>query len=148
KTKARQALALFCQYRANALGALRFAFGRHQLQRDVVEREQRTGYTVAPVAPGWCAAEQYLVGGRARFDILGDNDDMVESGDHGNRPRVFLAARTFSTPIAMAAVRWGTLSVLARSNIWSKARSSSWYSLRVTSSSSQNNCCKSCTHSK
>ena len=43
---------------------------------------------------------------------------MVEPGDHGNSPRVFLAARTFSTPIAIAAVRCGTLSRSARATIW------------------------------
>ena len=45
------------------------------------------------------------------------NDDVVEAGDHGNSPRVFLAARTFSTPIAIAAVRCGILSALARATI-------------------------------
>ena len=34
---------------------------------------------------------------------------MVEPSDHGNSPRVVLAARTFSTPIAIAAVRCGNL---------------------------------------
>ena len=42
---------------------------------------------------------------------------MIEPGDHGNSPRVFLAARTFSTPIAIAAVRCGILSAFARASI-------------------------------
>ena len=42
---------------------------------------------------------------------------------YGNSPRVVFAARTFSTPIAIAAVRCGILSALARAAIWSKARS-------------------------
>src|SRR5665213_2407456 len=33
---------------------------------------------------------------------------------YGNSPRVFLALRTLATPIAMAAVRFGTLSFSAR----------------------------------
>ena len=36
---------------------------------------------------------------------VGEDDDVIEAGNHGKSPRVFLAARTFSTPIAIAAVR-------------------------------------------
>lgn len=45
---------------------------------------------------------------------------------YGNKPRVFLAPRTFSTPIAMAAVRWATLSRSTRSITCMKDRSSTW----------------------
>jgi len=64
-----------------------------------------------------------FVGGCALVDFGDENDEMIEPGDHGNSPRVFLAARTFSTPIAIAAVRCEILSVRARVSICSKARS-------------------------
>src|SRR5262249_11331742 len=121
---------------------------RHQLQRHVVEREQHAVGTIAGAPPGWCTSKQRFIGGCTRLDVFEQDDDVVEPGDHGKSPRVAFAARTFSTPIAMAAVRCGILSALARASIWSKARSRIWYSRRVTSSSSQNSCCRSCTHSK
>ena len=49
----------------------------------------------------------------------------ADSG-HGNSPRVFFALRTFSTPIAIAAVRCETLSCSTRFITWPKARSSTW----------------------
>ena len=90
---------------------------RHQFQRHVVEREQHALGAVAAVLPGRRPREQRLVGGGSRRDVAGQNDDVIEAGDHGNSPRVFLAARTFSTPIAIAAVRCGILSALARVTI-------------------------------
>src|SRR6185312_642793 len=96
---------------------------RHQFDGDVVEREQHTVGARAAVSPGWRAAQQRLIVGGGHVDILDEDDDMIESGDHGKSPRVFLAARTFSTPMAIAAVRCGTLSALARATICSKARS-------------------------
>ena len=96
----------------SAFGAL--AARRHQFQRRVVEREQDAVGALAAVLPGRRTGKQGLVGGGGRVDVAGENDDVVEAGDHGNSPRVFLAARTFSTPIAIAAVRCGILSALAR----------------------------------
>src|ERR1700738_4112354 len=143
KTEAGEPLAPLGDGGANALRLRVLAVRRHQLQRDVVEREQRAVGAVAAVSPRRLPRKQRLIGCRSGFDIVHKHDDMVEPGDHGNSPRVFLAARTFSTPIAIAAVRCGILSALARASIWPKARSRIWYSRRVTSSSSQNNCCKS-----
>ena len=45
---------------------------------------------------------------------------------HGNSPRTVLALRTFSTPIAIAAVRCDTPSRSTRRITWVKARSSTW----------------------
>src|SRR5204863_2901864 len=148
EAEARQSLALFGQHGADTARRLAVAAGRHQLDRHVVEREQHAVGAIAAVLPGRRTAEQRLIGGGALLDVAGENDDVVEARDHGKSPRVFLAARTFSTPIAIAAVRCAMLSAFARCSIWSKARSRIWYSRRVTSSSSQNNCCRSCTHSK
>jgi hypothetical protein len=41
--------------------------------------------------------------------------------NHGNNPRMFMALRPFSTPIAMAAIRCEILSVLERAIVRSKA---------------------------
>src|SRR5215204_3032596 len=142
------ALALCGQQGTNAIRIGVLAARRHQFQRRIVEREQNAVGALAAVLPGRRARKQGLVSGGGGIDVAGENDDVVEAGDHGNRPRVFLAARTFSTPIAIAAVRCGMLSALARVTMVSKARSRMAYSRRVTSSSSKNNCCKSCTHSK
>jgi hypothetical protein len=35
--------------------------------------------------------KQRLVGGRARGDIAGEHDDMIETCNHGKSPRVLLA---------------------------------------------------------
>jgi hypothetical protein len=123
KTEARQSLALRGDDAADPVRGRALAARRHQLQRHVVEREQHAVGAVAAVAPRQCAREQGLVGSRSGFDIADENDDVIEPGDHGNSPRVFFAARTFSTPIAIAAVRWEIPSALARATIWSKARS-------------------------
>src|SRR4051794_24687832 len=141
-------LALGRKHRTDSIRVGALAVRCHQFQRRVVEREKDAIGAIAAVLPGRRACKQGLVSGGGRVDIAGENDDMVQAGDHGNRPRVFLAARTFSTPIAIAAVRCGILSALARCTMVSKARSRMAYSRRVTSSSSQNNCCRSCTHSK
>ena len=109
-----EALALCGQNAANPVRIGALAAWRHQFQRRVVEREQDAIGALAAVLPGRRARKQGLVSGRGRVDIAGENDDVIEAGDHGNRPRVFLAARTFSTPIAIAAVRCGILSALAR----------------------------------
>src|SRR3569833_2421846 len=130
---------------ANAIGAPTGAARRHQFERHVVEREQHAIGTVAGLSPGGLSRQQRLVGGHARVHVVQQDDDMVEPRDHGNSPLVFLAARTFSTPIAIAAVRCETFSLLTRFSMVSKARSRIWYSRRITSSSSQNNCCRSCT---
>ena len=93
-------------WRTAASAGGRCAAGRrHQLERHVVEREQYAVGAVAGVPPRRRAREQRLIGQFARRDIANQNDDMIEPGDHGKSPRVFFAARTFSTPIAMAAVR-------------------------------------------
>src|ERR1700686_4937560 len=108
---------------ADALRRRRMAGRRHQLERHVVEGEQHGLGAIALASPGRRAAEQQFISVGAGLDIGKQHDEVVEAGDHGNSPRVFLAARTFSTPIAIAAVRCGTLSTLARVSIWSKARS-------------------------
>ena len=123
KADAGEPLALFGKHGANPVRGRAVAVGRHQLQRHVVEREQHALGAVAAASPRRRARKQRLIGGGAGLDIADQNDDVIEPGDHGNSPRVFLAARTFSTPIAIAAVRCGILSALARATIWSKARS-------------------------
>ena len=52
-----------------------------------------------------------------------EDDEKYFRGCHGKSPRIVFAARTFSTPIAIAAVRCGILSTFDRITIWSKARS-------------------------
>src|ERR1700760_1350681 len=120
---AREPLALFVDHGADTLRGLTVAFGRHQLQRRILKREQCAGGTIAGVFPGRRLRKQRLVGRDALLYISNENDDVIEPADHGKSPRVFLAARTFSTPIAIAAVRCGTLSARARASICSKARS-------------------------
>src|SRR5258706_1768635 len=142
KTDARQPLALLRNNRTNPIRGRAVAVGRHQLQRHVVEREQYAVGAVAGVPPRRRARKQRLIGQFGRRDIADQNDDVIEPGDHGKSPRVFFAARTFSTPIAIAAVRLEILSAFARITIWSKARSRIWYSRRTNSSSSPNSCCK------
>ncbi len=61
---------------------------RHQFQRHVVEREQHAVGAVAAVLPGRRPRKQRLVRRLARRDIAGENDDMIETGNHGNSPRV------------------------------------------------------------
>ena len=117
KAKARQPLALLGEHAANPVGGRALAVGRHQLQRHVVEREQHSVGAVAGASPRRRAREQRLIGAAASPDVADQNDDVIEPGDHGNSPRVVLAARTFSTPIAIAAVRWEILSVFARITI-------------------------------
>src|SRR5262249_20884683 len=119
---------------ANAIGRNAELARCHQFQRHVIERERYALGAVAAVVPGRRAAEQRLVAGGALADVPYEDDDVVEANDHGNSPRVFLAARTLSTPMAIAAVRCGILSASARARICSKARSRIWYSRRVTSS--------------
>src|SRR5436309_9789457 len=150
KANAGEPLALLVEYGTNAVGDCTIAVRRYQLQRHVIEREQHRCRAVANTAPRGCAREQSLMCSDAGLEIVDQNDNVIEPGNetHGNSPRVVLAARTFSTPIAIAAVRCGMPSVFARDTIASKARSRIWYSRRITSSSSQNNCCRSCTHSK
>src|SRR6202046_5402249 len=148
KTDACEPVALFGEHATDSVRGRAIAARRHQLQRHVVEREQHALDPIVAALPRRRACEERLVGGGAGLDIADQHDDVIEPGDHGNSPRVFFAARTFSTPIAIAAVRWEMRSVLARATIWSKARSRMWYSRRITSSSSQNSCCRSCTHSK
>ena len=108
---------------ADALSRRRVACGRHQLERHVVEGEQHGFGAVDLAAPRRRAPEQQFIGFGAGLDIPKQHNEVVQAGDHGNSPRVFLAARTFSTPIAIAAVRCGILSALDRATIWSKARS-------------------------
>src|SRR5437660_8192505 len=120
---ARKSLALHFDHAANAIRGLGSARRRHQLQRHVVEREQHGLPALGRALPRWRPREQRLVGRLTCPDIVDENDDVIETRDHGNSPRVFLAARTFSTPIAMAAVRCGILPALERASIWSKARS-------------------------
>ena len=123
KAEARQPLALFGDGRANPLRGSPLAARRHQFQRHIVEREQHPRGAAAAVSPRRRARQQRLAGGGTGLDIANENDDVIEPGDHGNSPRVVLAARTFSTPIAIAAVRWEMLSAFERITIWSKARS-------------------------
>ena len=128
KTKARQSFALIGEHAANAIRGGAVAARGHQFQRHIVEREQHALGAVAAGLPRWRAREQCLVGRRACPDVVDEDDDVIEpndcgTSDHGKSPRVVLAARTFSTPIAIAAVRWEMLSVLARSSIVSNARS-------------------------
>jgi hypothetical protein len=114
KADARQPLALRGKHRTNTIRIRALAVRRHQFQRGVIEREQDAIGTMVAVLPGRRARKQRLVGRGRRMNVAGKNDDVIEADDHGNRPRVFLAARTFSTPIAIAAVRCGILSALAR----------------------------------
>ena len=123
KAQAGEPLALLRDNAANPIGGGAVAGGRQQLQRHVVEREQHAIGAVAAAAPRRRAREQRLVGRRGGGEVADQNDDVIEPADHGNSPRVFLAARTFSTPIAMAAVRCEMLSALERATIVSKARS-------------------------
>jgi hypothetical protein len=51
------------------------------------------------------AGQQGLLGAGGGIYLAGENNKVIEARDYGNSPRVFLAARTFSTPIAIAAVR-------------------------------------------
>src|SRR5579872_3041478 len=67
---------------------------------------------------------------------------------HGNSPRSCLALRTRSTPIAMAAVRFETLSFSARRTTWRHDRSRACSSRLMTSFFDQKYCWRSCTHSK
>src|SRR6478736_9577972 len=123
KTDTGQALALLGNDRADPVRSHAETLGRHQLQRHVVKCEQHAVGAIAGAPPRRCAAKQRLVGRGGSPDIVDQKDDVIEPGDHGKSPRVFLAARTFSTPIAIAAVRWGTLSAFARITTWSNARS-------------------------
>ena len=50
-------------------------------------------------------ASKVLLGADGGIYLAGENNKVIEARDYGNSPRVFLAARTFSTPIAIAAVR-------------------------------------------
>ena len=61
----------------------------------------------------------------------------------GNNPRNCFAANTFSTPIAIAAMRLPTRSRAARALTCWKARSRSCVRRWFTSFSSQNSCCRS-----
>src|ERR1700723_3676099 len=123
KAEACEPLALLGEHATDSIRGRAIATGRHQLQRDVVEREQHALDAVVAALPRWRAREQGLIGGGARLDIADQNDDVIEPSDHGNSPRTVFAARTFSTPIAIAAVRCGIPSVFERATIASKARS-------------------------
>jgi hypothetical protein len=105
KTEARQPLALLRKDCANPVRSRAVAVGRHQLQCHVVECKQHAIGAVAGVPPRRRARKQGLISRFAGRDIADQNDDVIEPGDHGKSPRVFFAARTFSTPIAIAAVR-------------------------------------------
>ena len=123
KADARKPVALRSQHCTDPVRGHAMAARRHQLQCHVVEREQHALDAVAAALPRRRAREQRLIGGGAGLDVVDQNDDVIQTVDHGNRPRVVFAARTFSTPIAIAAVRCGMLSTFARATIWSKARS-------------------------
>src|ERR1700691_3406601 len=123
KAKTREPLALLGEHATESIRGRAIATGRHQLQRHVVEREQHALNAIVAALPRWRAREQRLVGGGARLDIADQNDDVIEPADHGNNPRTVFAARTFSTPIAIAAVRCGIPSAFERATIASKARS-------------------------
>ena len=123
KADARQPLALLRNYGTNPLRGCTVAAGRHQLKRHVIQCEQDAVGAIAGVSPRRRPREQRLVGRQTRLDIAHQHDDMIDPADHGNSPRVVFAARTFSTPIAIAAVRWEILSAFERATIRSKARS-------------------------
>lgn len=66
-----------------------------------------------------------------------------ERPSHGNNPLSIFPARTFSTPIAMAAVRFDTFWATARVRTWVKALSSRLSKRLLTSASVQNKRCRS-----
>ena len=107
------------QHRADAIGAVALAARRHQFQRHIVEREQHARRRRRRHSA--TTAHARTASGRRRSPASISpirTTTWSSAGDHGNSPRVFLAARTFSTPIAIAAVRCGILSAFARATIW------------------------------
>ena len=83
EAEARKPLALRDERAADALGGIVIAMRRHQFQRRVVEREQHAVGAVPAVAPGRRPREQRLVGGAGGGNVAGQDDDMIETGNHG-----------------------------------------------------------------
>jgi hypothetical protein len=85
-----ESLALLVERGAHAIGSFAFSRRRHELERCVVERENRAGRAIAVRAPGRCAAEQCLIAGDTGFDVANQNDGVIKSGDHdGDKARMW-----------------------------------------------------------